>query len=100
MKDAATPIKDITKKVIGLLSGERQKKEEKIKEAWENAVGKRFSSHTQPTSLRKKKLIVSVDSSSMLYELTMRKRKIVAKLKKDLKDDITEIQLRIGEIER
>lgn len=100
MKDGATPIKDITKDVIRRLSGERQNKEERIKKAWESAVGKRFAGHTQPTSLKKKKLIVSVDSSSMLYELTVRKRKIVAKLKRDLKDDISEIQLRIGEIEK
>ncbi|NQT06714.1 MAG: DUF721 domain-containing protein [Candidatus Omnitrophica bacterium] len=100
MNNNATPIKDIAKGIIGSLSGERETREDRIKEAWEKAVGKRFSKHTEPTSFKKKRLIISVDSSSALYELTMRKDELITKLKSALKDDLAELQFRIGKIEK
>lgn len=100
MEDGATPIKDITKDVIERLSGERLSKEDKIKEVWQKAAGRRFLRHAQPTSFRKKRLVVNVDSSGWLYELTMKKERIVSRLRRMLKDDFKELQFRIGRIEK
>jgi predicted nucleic acid-binding Zn ribbon protein len=98
-KKTATPIRDVTKGVIKEISKQRREKQERTKRAWQKAVGKKHYQHTQPVSFRKKKLVVNIDSSGLLYELTIRKRDITAKLKKDLKDDFQEVRFRIGEIE-
>ena len=100
MKKAATPIGDVTKSIIGKLSITRHKKEKKILEAWRRAAGERYSEHTQPVSLRRKELVVNVESSGWLYDLTMRKREISEKLKKRLKDDFSKVRFRIGQIEK
>lgn len=99
MKRDATPIKDITKGLIKEISKERRSREDETRRVWQEAVGEKFSRHTQVVSFRGKKLLVNVDSSSWLYELTMRKQKIKAKLKDRLKDDFKELRLRIGAIE-
>ena len=99
MKKEATPIEEVARGLIKDLRDKRSSKEERVKEAWRSAVGKKFYRHTQPTSFRKKRLVVNVDSSGWLYELTMRKQGIVAKLKKSLKKDFKELQLRIGQVE-
>jgi predicted nucleic acid-binding Zn ribbon protein len=100
MKKDAASIKDVAKDIIKNLSKERHSKEDRIKEAWEKAAGKKFCAHAQPVSFRKKRLVVNVDSSGWLYELTMRKQKIVSRLRKMLKDDFRELQFRIGRIEK
>lgn len=100
MKEDATPIKEIAKNIITDLSNQRLSKEEKIKKVWQKAVGKRFYPHTQPVSFRKKRLVINVDSSGWLYELTMRKKEITLKLNKMLKNDFKELQFRIGKIEK
>jgi len=51
----------------------------------EEAAGERYCGHTQPVSLRRKELVVNVESSGWLYELTMHKQEISEKLKKRLK---------------
>jgi len=100
MKKDATPIRDVARDVIRHLSKERSSREERIKKVWQKVVGEKFYPHTQPVSFRKSKLVVNVDSSAWLYELTMRKQRIVSKLKKVLKNDFKELRFRIGKIER
>lgn len=96
MKEEASPIGDISRDIIRHLSKERLSKEERIKDIWQKAAGKKFYLHAQPISFRRKRLVVSVDSSSWLYELTMRKEKIAARLKRMLREDFKELQFRIG----
>jgi predicted nucleic acid-binding Zn ribbon protein len=100
MKRTVTTIGDVTKSIISKLSKNRCKKEKKILEAWRRAAGERYYEHTQPVSLRRKELVVNVESSGWLYDLTMRKHVIAQKLKKRLKDDFSKVRFRIGEIER
>ena len=99
MGEGAIPIKEVAENVIKNLSKERTSKEEKVKKVWQKAVGRRFYSHTQPVSFRKHRLVVNVDSSAWLYELTMKKKIIASRLKKMLRDDFEELQFRIGKIE-
>jgi len=100
MKRDATPISEVAGKFIQELTGKRAQKNEKVREAWHKAAGPKFQKHTQPTSFRKKTLVVNVDSSGWLYELTMNKVEIIARLKKSLKDDFKELRFRIGKIDR
>ncbi len=98
-----SPIKDIVNKVIAGLSGEgtpdkRQRlTEEEIQRLWEKAAGKFAGRRSKPVSLKKGRLVVTVADSSLLYDLTLRKREILEGLVKELKDKIQDIQYRIGE---
>jgi len=85
--------------VIKKLSKERRTKEARIKRVWQCAAGKRFAKHTRLSSFRRKRLVVNVDSSGWLYELSMNRDKITSRLKKVLKDDFSQLQFRIGNLE-
>jgi predicted nucleic acid-binding Zn ribbon protein len=95
------PIGDIVKKVILGLSEDSAKRqrisEEEIKGLWRKAAGSFASRKSHPTSLRKGKLIVAVDNSSVLYDLTLRKREALKLLTEVSGGRVTEIQFRIGE---
>ncbi len=79
--------------------GKKRLTQEKIRGAWKGALGKRAASHTLPVALRKGSLIVNVDSSAWLYELTMERREILKKLDSEIKGNkIKGIRFRIGEI--
>ncbi|MEA3305221.1 MAG: DciA family protein [Candidatus Omnitrophota bacterium] len=70
-----------------------------IEKAWEETAGEKAFVHSKPASLRKKKLVINVDGSSWLYELTLRKEELLDGLKKKLgKNKIKELQFRIGEL--
>lgn len=72
---------------------------EDLAEAWESAAGKRATKHTRASSIRKGTLIVKVDSSPWLYELTLKKRLLLEKLAAKLKDKAPKkLRLRIGDI--
>lgn len=100
---AAQPIKDILNKVIAHLAGDGQKKErltqERINLLWEKAAGRASGRRSKPVSLRKGRLLVNVGDSSLLYDLTLRKKQILEALmnEADLKGRLKEIQFRIGE---
>lgn len=95
------PIKEVVNKVIANLAKGAEKErgltEEEITKVWRKAAGKLAGLKSRPTSLRKGKLIVVVEDSSLLYDLTLRKSKILDNLAKDLKGKIQDIQFRIGD---
>lgn len=99
MDNGVSPIRDITKEVIKNLSGEKRLRQEKIKDAWRKAAGERFGGHSQVASFREKRLVVNVDSSAWLYELSMRKKELAGRLKERLGADFEELQFRIGAVE-
>ena len=73
--------------------------EEDVKAAWDAAVGEKAAAHSRPRTLRGSRLIISVDGSGWLYELTIRKKEILKKMEETLKGKkIKEITLRIGEL--
>ncbi|MDD5422208.1 MAG: DUF721 domain-containing protein [Candidatus Omnitrophica bacterium] len=92
-------IEDILKRVIKTLGPEKRLSEEDIIEIWKEAAGEAGASHSRPVSLRKSNMIVNVDGSSWLYELTTKKREILKKLEGRLKGKkLKDIRFRIGEI--
>lgn len=99
-KKKASPLGDLVKDVVAGL-GKRKLAEERLAAAWAGAAGRRALKHTRPVALRRACLIVNVDSSSWLFELTLKKRVILKKVQagvegKKLKD----IRFRIGDIKR
>jgi predicted nucleic acid-binding Zn ribbon protein len=99
-KEKASPLSDVLKKVVSTL-GERKLTEEKLVDAWEKAAGKKAAKHTRPVGLRRASLTVNVDSSSWLFELTLKKRAILEKLQAKLEGEkLKAIRFRIGDIKR
>lgn len=90
-------LKEILPEVFKKL--EKKRDFEKIERLWGLTVGNRADSHTKVAGFKKDILIVNVDNSIWIYELSLRKDKILQLLKKseDLKS-IKDIRFRIGEL--
>jgi hypothetical protein len=92
-------IDSVVKSIIGKLDKSSNPTSEDIDKIWKGIVGGKAFPHTKPASLRKKRLVINVDTSGWLYELTLRKKEFLAELKNRLgKDKIRELQFRIGEV--
>ncbi|MDD5496338.1 MAG: DUF721 domain-containing protein [Candidatus Omnitrophica bacterium] len=91
---------ELVKSVISDLGKKGRVGEEEMSRAWEEVVGKSASRHARPVSLKKATLIVNVDGSSWLYELTTKKKAIVNGLSErlGLGKALKEIRFRIGEV--
>jgi predicted nucleic acid-binding Zn ribbon protein len=99
MTEKKNPLEGILKKIIGEVSEKGGLTEEDVKAAWDSAVGEKAAAHSRPRSFKGGRLIVSVDHSSWLYELTVGKKQILKKMEEALKSKkIKEITLRIGEL--
>ena len=93
------PLNGLLKNVIKRLSGAERFGEEEMASAWEYAAGSGAAKHSRPVSFKKATVIINVDSSGWLYELTIQKKKILERLGEKLKGKkIKEIRFRIGEI--
>jgi predicted nucleic acid-binding Zn ribbon protein len=71
---------------------------QKALDAWKKAVGPKACAHTKIVYLTKEKIRVNVDNSAWLYDLNLRKERILRELKKDL--DVEDIRFRLGEVHR
>ena len=93
-----TPIRDIVKSVFTRIESGKTVPREEIESSWKEIVGDAGAKHSRPSDLRKKELIILVDSSGWMQELSLQKRQILKALKRKLgKDTISEIQFKIGE---
>ena len=92
-------IADLVKDVIKKLGPDERPGEEQIKSEWEKAVGKAASKHARPVSFRKSTLLVNVDASGWLYDLTTKKKEILKKLDLRFKGrKPKDIRFRIGDV--
>lgn len=98
-KKAGSAVGDIVGGVIKELRNTSRITAEDIAGAWLDVVGKPASRHSQPVSFRKNTLFINIDRSTWLYELTLRKREIIAGLGEKLQGKkIKNIRFRIGDI--
>ncbi len=77
----------------------KQKKDvdfQKALDVWKRAVGAKAFAHTKIVYLTKDKIRVNVNSSSQLYDLNLRKERILRDIKKDL--DVADIKFKLGEV--
>ena len=95
-KKEEKPLQETLKKLLEKL--DRSKKENDVVRVWEEALGRDIARHTKLVSLKNGKLVANVSDSSRLYELSLKKRHIVAELNKRVNKKIKEIRLKIGEI--
>jgi predicted nucleic acid-binding Zn ribbon protein len=100
MKEAKS-LEEILKNVIKILGGPKHINEEDMCEAWKGAAGAAAAGHSRPVVLKKASLIVNVDGSSWLYELTTKKKDILTKMQAALKGKkLKEIRFRIGAVKK
>jgi predicted nucleic acid-binding Zn ribbon protein len=96
----AEPIANVLKSVFTQLESKHTLSKEAVDRSWREAVGERGFNHSRPSHIRKGVMTVSVDSSTWMQELSMRKRELLKGLKRELgKDRISEIRFKIGELQ-
>jgi predicted nucleic acid-binding Zn ribbon protein len=100
MKDKEVkPLEGLVKSIISGFVGKGKLTEEEIRSAWSLVVGEKAARHSRPRALTDSRLIVHVDDSGWLYELTTRKKYILDNLSAKLKGKkLKDITLRIGDI--
>lgn len=97
--NASKALGDIMAGVMKKLGGPGRVSDEAMGEAWRKAAGGGGALHSRCVSFKRSSVFVNVDSSGWLYELTTRKREILAALEKELGGKkFRDIRFRIGEI--
>ena len=90
-------IKDIIGQVIGKISAKEINTDESLHRAWANILEKEELKHTMLLGIKDKKVSIVVDSPAWLYQMRLKKGKLVEKLK-DIIPDIENIIFKIGKI--
>lgn len=99
MDNQPTPIKDIIISVVGLLTKEEAMERARVLDAWWEVIETPFKPHTKPVALKNRTLIIHVDESGWLYELTLHKVQILKKLQERAGECLVrDIKLRIGKV--
>jgi predicted nucleic acid-binding Zn ribbon protein len=97
--EAKRPLEDLVKGIIGNFGRKEKLSEEDIRSAWSLVVGEQAAKHSRPRSFAEARLIVHVDDSGWLYELTTRKKYILNSLSAELKGQkLKDITFRMGEL--
>ena len=66
--------------------------------SWETVVGEKAAAHSKPIELRGETLLVSVDSAVWIYQLRLKEKELLKKLKTLLGvEGIKKIRLRAGQ---
>ena len=98
-KKGAGTLEALLKKVMKDLGKKGKLTEEDVIAIWGKEVGSEAAKRTRPTSIRKGTLFVTVDDSSWMYELTLKKRDLVKELAGKFKGrKVKDIRFRIGMI--
>lgn len=94
------PIRVAVERVLGDLRAGKRLGEAQILDVWPEIAGKRIAQHTRPVTIRNGRLLVNVDRSVWLYELSQRyKGRLLKRLQKRVgKDTLRDIQFRMGEV--
>jgi predicted nucleic acid-binding Zn ribbon protein len=100
IKTKPSKISDVVRQVLENLERSDLKKCGKIFVHWKEIVGEQLTCHTKPFSMKGKKLIVHVDSSNWLYEITHHFEKDILKKVQEFVGlgIIEEIHYKVGEV--
>jgi len=90
-------IKDIISKVIGDIAEKNPCSYDKVERIWQNLLNKQELKHTKLMGVKDETLLVRVDSPVWLYQMRMRKLRILKRLKEEILD-IKQIRFEIGTI--
>ncbi len=90
-------IKDIIKNVVGKLSTQAPQKQQEILDAWERVTNNLERKHTKITRFQNKILTVHVDAPAFLYQINLKKKKILKRLQEE-NINVEKVYFRIGKI--
>ena len=90
-------IRNIVQKVIGSMSTRVQDEQQAIFDAWPRIVNNKEASHTKLEGFKEETLLVNVDSSAWLYQMNLKKKKILEDLQKDF-PKVKKIYFKLGKI--
>jgi predicted nucleic acid-binding Zn ribbon protein len=80
----------------GLRKKSRQEELEKAQKAWRKAAGPKAVAHTKIVRLTKGVIRVNVDNSAWLFDLNLKKKRILKSLQKAM--SVEDIRFQLGEI--
>lgn len=103
MRDRKTGRTGDIKGILGTVINKIQTKNRGVKKdilaIWNNLTGDNTSRHAKPLMIKKKVLIVEVDSSAWLYELSLKKTILLREMQNKIgADKIHDIRFRMGEM--
>jgi predicted nucleic acid-binding Zn ribbon protein len=97
MRGKLNKLSDTLVKILQARGMEDSIREYRIFGQWDRAVGAVIARHTQPSSLRGKKMSLIVDSPAWMQQLTLLKPEIIGKMNRRLGHDaIKDIILKLG----
>lgn len=77
--------------------GRESAKQEKVFSLWQKVAGKKKGTHTKVSAFEQGVLTILVDSSSVLYELSLEKGGLLQKLQRELGEEkLKDIRFQIG----
>jgi hypothetical protein len=90
-------IKEIVNSVIEKLVSCSGAEQQETWRAWQNAVGKKFITHTTIENYRNGRLLVRVDSPAALFQLNLKRNQILEKLQK-IDKNLKSLDLKLGQV--
>ena len=91
-------IKDILPQVIEQLSLRQPQTQNKIQRIWENLTDERTAAHCALSDFSGGQLTILVDSSPWLYQMNLKKKKILEQLQEEIAE-IKMIHFKIGKVQ-
>lgn len=96
-KGKPEPISSLLQGIVENISRAKKNDINTIVNEWSNITGREIFRHTKPVSLKQGNLLVNVDESAWLYQVSFMKNDIVTALNKKLgQNKIKNIRFRIG----
>ncbi len=90
-------IKDIIQQVIGQIASKKSFSTKSIQDIWEKTLEAKELSHVRLVNFEDGKLLVFVDSSAWLFQMSIKKRKILSKLNEG-HGEIKNIIFKVGKV--
>jgi len=90
-------IKDVIHSVIGKLASKQIDQGGKLERIWENILEKEDIKHTRILGMNQGKVLVVVDSPAWMYQMRMKKTRLLQKLIDEI-PDVKEIRFKIGKV--
>jgi predicted nucleic acid-binding Zn ribbon protein len=95
-----TQVSGILNQIIRQYGLEGKFREYRLAQQWEEIVGETIAGHSRPEAIRFRKLILRVDSSVWIQQLSFFKKEMIEKANNALGGRvIDEVQLRVGPME-
>lgn len=90
-------IQDIIPSVVEKMALRKPEAHLKIQRLWQNICEKKETQHTSIVGLQKGTLVVNADSPAWLFQMNLRRKRILEKLKEEI-PEVNTIRFKIGKV--